>query len=151
LRSIKQPEELRLMQKAIDITADAHRAAMRSTAPGMHEYELQAIIEYVFHRSGAEAPAFQSIVGSGENRVILHYVSNRRQMQDGDLVVIDIGAEYRGYAADVTRTIPVNGTFTSDQRAIYELVLQAQEAGIAAAQAGASFSAPHIAAQEVIA
>ncbi len=151
LRMVKTDEELALLQRAVDITVAAHREAFRSIEPGMREYEVEALIEYVFRRNGAEYPGFPSIVGSGENAVILHYNTNRRRMQDGDLVVMDIGAEYRGYSADVTRTAPVNGTFSPEQATIYELVLTAQEAGIAAAQAGKSFQAPHQAAWITIA
>jgi Xaa-Pro aminopeptidase len=151
LRMIKTDEELALLRRAIDITSMAHREAMSAMRPGMHEYEVQAVIEYVFMREGAERPGFNSIVGSGENSVILHYSTNRRQMEDGDVVVVDIGAEYRGYVADVTRTYPVNGRFSDEQRAIYELVLQAQQAGIEAAQVGAPFGAPGQAATVVIA
>jgi len=139
LREIKTEEELDFVQRAIDITAAAHREAFRSIQPGLHEYEVEAVIEYVFHREGAEHPAFPSIVGSGENSTILHYNSNRRRMEDGDLVVMDIGAEYRGYSADVTRTVPVNGEFSRQQDMIYRIVLAAQEAAIAAAVPGASF------------
>ncbi|MFQ5568652.1 MAG: aminopeptidase P N-terminal domain-containing protein [Rhodothermales bacterium] len=151
LRMEKTDEELVLLQRAIDITAAAHREAMRSIEPGMYEYEAEALIEYIFRRNGAEYTGFPSIVGSGENSVVLHYESNRRQMQDGDVVVMDIGAEYHGYSADVTRTVPVNGTFSPEQRAIYELVLKAQDAGIEATRAGNSFRAPHTAAAQVIA
>ena len=150
LRMDKQDEELRLLRRAIDITMDAHREAARSIAPGMHEYEVQAIVEYVFVKEGAEAPGFETIVGSGENSVILHYSANRRQMEAGEVVVVDIGAEYRGYTADITRTYPVSGTFSDEQRAIYQLVLDAQEAGIEAARAGNAFSAPGQAATLVI-
>ena len=151
LRMAKTEHELELLRRAIAITTEAHREAMRSIEPGMHEYEAEALIEYVFHRNGAEHPGFPSIVGSGENSVILHYNTNRRRMQAGDLVVIDIGAEVHGYSADVTRTLPVSGTFSAEQRAIYELVLEAQRAGIAAARAGRAFGAPGQAARRVIA
>lgn len=151
LRMVKTEEELTLLQRAIDITVAAHREAMRSLEPGMHEYEIEALIEYVFKRNGAEYPGFPSIVGSGENATVLHYTTSRRAMEAGDLVVIDVGAEYRGYAADVTRTLPVDGTFSPEQQAIYALVLEAQEAGIEAARAGSGFSAPGQAAQRVIA
>lgn len=151
LRVVKTSEELALLRRAIEITAAAHREAMRSIEPGMHEYEVEALVEYVFHRNGAESPGFPSIVGSGENAVILHYETNRRQMQTGDLVVIDIGAEYHGYSADVTRTLPVSGRFSPEQRAIYDIVLRAQEAGIRAVRAGAPFRAAHQAAREVVA
>lgn len=151
LRVVKEPEELALLERAIDITSEAHREVMRQVEAGWAEYEIEALVEYVFKRSGAEAPGFQSIVGSGENSVILHYETNRRTTRPGDLVVIDIGAEYHGYSADVTRTIPVDGTFTPEQRAIYEIVLAAQDAGVAASQAGNMFYAPHQAASGVLA
>ena len=151
LREVKTEEELEFLQRAIDITTAAHREAFRSIEPGLHEYEIEAVIEYVFHRGGAEHQGFPSIVGSGENSVILHYESNRRRMEDGDVVVMDIGAEYRGYSADVTRTAPVSGHFSREQRLIYDAVLEAQEAAIAAAVAGASFRAPNVAAAAVLA
>jgi Xaa-Pro aminopeptidase len=151
LRARKEPEELFLLQRAIDITTEAHLEAIRSIEPGMHEYEIEAVIEFVFKRNGAEYPAFPSIVASGENSVILHYQSNRRQMQRQDMVVMDIGAEYHGYAADVTRTVPVDGVFSDEQRAVYEIVLQAYEAAVAAARPGVSMLVPHTAAQEAIA
>jgi Xaa-Pro aminopeptidase len=109
------------------------------------------VIEYVFHRGGAEYTGFPSIVGSGENSTILHYESNRRRMEDGDLVVMDIGAEFRGYSADVTRTAPVSGLFSEPQRQIYEAVLEAQEAAIAAVQPGVGFQAVGAAASAVLA
>ncbi|MBT8398902.1 MAG: aminopeptidase P N-terminal domain-containing protein [Rhodothermia bacterium] len=150
LRMIKTPDELALMQRAIDITAAAQIEAMRSIEPGMHEYEVEAVIEYVFRKNGSEYPGFPSIVASGENATILHYTTNRRRMQAEDMVVMDIGAEYHGYSADVTRTVPVSGSFSEEQRAIYELVLEAQQAGIEATQAGAPYQAPHEAASGVI-
>ncbi len=151
LRLAKTPEELTLLRRAIDITVAAVREAMKSIEPGMYEYEAEAVIEYVFARNGAASPGYPSIVGSGENAVVLHYESNRRQMVAGDLVVMDVGAEYHGYSADVTRTIPVSGTFTPEQRAIYEIVLAAQQAGIAAVRAGLPFRGIHQAAFRVIA
>jgi Xaa-Pro aminopeptidase len=151
LREVKTDEEMRFLQAAIDITASAHREAFRSIEPGLREYEVEAVIEYVFHRGGAEYAGFPSIVGSGENSVILHYESNRREMEDGDLVVMDIGAEYRGYSADVTRTVPVSGRFSDPQRLIYEGVLEAQEAAIAAARVGAGFQDLNAAASAVLA
>ena len=108
----------------------------------MYEYELEAVMEYVFRREGSAGPAFPSIVGSGENSLILHYEANSRTMKAGDVVVMDIGAEYGGYAADVTRTIPVNGVFSAEQRAIYEIVLEASEVAVRAARAGADFGTP---------
>jgi len=151
LREVKTEEELTFLQKAIDITAAAHREAIRSIEPGLHEYEVEAVIEYVYHREGAEYTGFPSIVGSGENSVILHYESNRRKMEDGDVVVMDIGAEYRGYSADVTRTVPVSGSFSEPQEQIYRSVIEAQEAAIAAAVAGASLQELNAAAAAVLA
>jgi len=139
LREIKTEEELEFLGRAIDITTAAQREAFRSIEPGLYEYEVEAVIEYVFHRQGAEHPGFPSIVGSGENSTVLHYDSNRRTMEDGDLVVVDVGAEYRGYTADVTRTAPVSGDFSRQQEAVYRVVLAAQEAVIAAAVPGAGF------------
>ena len=151
LREIKTDEELEYLGRAIDITVEAVREALRSMEPGTHEYEIEAVIEYVFHRMGAESSGYPSIVGSGENTVILHYESNRRHTEDGDLVLMDVGAEYRGYTADVTRTVPVNGVFSREQRAIYEIVLAGQKAAIEAARPGASFRDPHMAAAAVMA
>jgi Xaa-Pro aminopeptidase len=151
LRTVKTEEEMRVLQKAIDITAEAHREVMRQVRPGWAEYEIEALVEYTFKRLGAEHPGFPSIVGSAENSVILHYESNRRTTEPGDVVVIDIGAEFHGYTADITRTIPVTGRYTPEQRAIYEIVYAAQEAGIEASQAGNAFYAPHQASQRVLA
>jgi len=150
MRSVKSPAEIELLQKAIDATVIAHVEAMKSCEPGMYEYELQAVIEYCYTKNGSEFPGFPSIVGSGPNSCILHYDANRRQMKSGDVVVMDIGAEYRGYSADVTRTIPANGTFSPAQRAIYEIVLKAQEAAIKELKPGASGSISNQRAIEVI-
>lgn len=150
LRQIKTKEELKLLRRAVDITGEAHRAVMAQVEPGWTEYRIEALVESTFASQGAEAPGFPSIVGSGENSTILHYESNRRRTRDGDLVLIDVGAEYHGYSADLTRTIPVNGRFSTEQRAIYSLVLEAQEAGIAAARAGRPFTAVGDAATEVL-
>jgi Xaa-Pro aminopeptidase len=130
LRLVKDADELRRLRKAIDITREAHQAAMRRIEPGMYEYQAEAIIEYVFRREGAERLGFPSIVGSGPNSTLLHYDKNRRRMAAGDVVVMDIGAEFGYYTADITRTVPVSGTFTDRQRAIYRLVLGAQQAAI---------------------
>jgi Xaa-Pro aminopeptidase len=151
LRTIKTEEEMRLLQQAIDITGEAHREVMRQVRPGWTEYEIEALVEYTFKRLGAEYPGFPSIVGSAENSVILHYETNRRTTEEGDVVVIDIGAEYHGYTADITRTIPLSGGYSDEQRAIYEIVYAAQQAGIDAAEAGSAFYAPHQAAQRVLA
>ncbi len=150
LRARKSPAELRLMQKAINATVDAHLEAFRSAEPGMFEYELEAVIEYCFRRKGCDGPAFPSIVGSGPNSTTLHYEKNTRRMRKGDMVVMDIGAEYEGYSADVTRTIPVSGVFRPEQRELYEIVLRAREAALAAVKPGVRFSELTNAAMEVI-
>jgi Xaa-Pro aminopeptidase len=137
MRAIKSTEESGLIRKAAEITAIAQVQAIMSIEPGMYEYEVQALLEYIFARSGAESYAFPSIVGSGENSFFLHSMVNRRMMSDGDLVIIDAGAEYHGYAADVSRTVPVNGRFSDPQREIYEIVLNAQEEAIRTIKPGA--------------
>jgi len=137
LRGAKSPAELDLIRKAVAITADAQREAMRAIEPGMYEFEVQALIEYTFRRNGADRPSFSTIVGSGPNSTTLHYNADDRLMNAGEVVVMDIGASYRGYAADVTRTVPINGTFTPDQRAIYQIVRDAQAAAERQAKPGA--------------
>jgi Xaa-Pro aminopeptidase len=136
LRVVKDSVELARLRRAISITAAAQREAMKAARPGMYEYELEAVVEYVFRSLGAERVGYPSIVGSGPNSVVLHYDKNRRRMEEGDLVVIDVGAEYGYYTADVTRTLPVSGEFTERQRAIYELVRGAQKATIDAVRPG---------------
>ncbi|HYE64402.1 MAG TPA: aminopeptidase P N-terminal domain-containing protein [Pyrinomonadaceae bacterium] len=128
MRKKKSPPELALLQKAIDITGEAHQEIARSLRPGMYEYEVQAILEAVFTRNGSERPGFPSIVGSGINSTILHYNENRKRIEAGDLVVCDIGAEYSLYTADITRTYPASGKFTPRQREVYQLVLDTQAA-----------------------
>lgn len=125
IRSGKTEAEMDLIRRAVLITNLAHREAMRTVTPGMNEFEIQALIEYIFRRYGADRPAFSSIVGSGPNTTTLHYRGAERFMNEGELLVMDIGASYRGYAADVTRTIPVSGHFNADQRRVYEIVLEA--------------------------
>ena len=151
LRAIKSDEEMTVLRRAIDITAEAHREVMQQVEAGWAEYEIEALVEYTFKRSGSEQPGFNSIVGSGENSTILHYMTNRRVTEAGDVVVIDIGAEVHGYSADVTRTIPVSGTYSPEQRTIYELVYRAQEAGIQATRAGNAFFASNSEASRVLA
>jgi Xaa-Pro aminopeptidase len=136
LRLVKDEDELRRLRRSIEITVEAQRAAMQAMAPGQWEYEIEALIEYTFRRRGAERVGFPSIVGSGPNSTVLHYDKSRRRMEAGDLVVMDIGAEYGYFSADITRTVPVSGKFTPRQRAIYELVLGAQEAALAATRPG---------------
>lgn len=151
MREVKDTAELRLMQRAIEISIAGHYALMRGARPGMKEYELEALMEYAFKRLGAEDVGYPSIVGSSYNACILHYTTNRRTTQHNDLVLADCGAEYHGYTADITRTIPMSGTFTREQRLIYNVVLEAQDSGIAASRMGEPFRAPHAAAKSVIA
>jgi Xaa-Pro aminopeptidase len=136
LRGVKSEAEQELLRRANALTVQAHREVAGALAPNRNEFEIQAVLEYTFRRNGAERPAFASIVGSGPNSTILHYNANDRFMEDGDVVVVDIGASYGGYAADVTRTYPVSGTFTEPQREIYQLVRDAQAAAEALAGPG---------------
>jgi len=132
----KSPWEIERIREAIDATGEGLKRAITICTPGIWEYELQAAIEYEMMRRGARAPAFQSIIGSGPNALILHYEYNRRRMVAGDLVVMDVGAELEGYAADVTRTIPVSGRFTPEQRKVYNAVLRARDSVVAKIKAG---------------
>ncbi len=150
LRQVKSPAELKLMQRAIDITAKAQMEAMRAARPGLFEYQIEALIEFVFKREGAEYPAFPSIIGSGPNSTVLHHWRNRRKVRDGDLIVMDVGAEYHGYSADITRTIPANGKFSEKQREIYQIVLRAQKAAIDAVAPGVPFRKIHQVARKII-
>jgi len=136
LRLFKSPAEVALMQKAADISVKTHQAAMRYCQPGRNECELDAVISFEFKKQGALSPAYTSIVGAGENTCVLHYIQNDKKIQAGDLVLIDAGAEYENYAADITRTFPANGRFTEEQAAIYDIVLRAQEAAIALIKPG---------------
>src|SRR2546421_3865047 len=130
LRLFKSDEEIELMQRAADIASEGHVEAMKTARAGLKEYEIEALIEYTFRKNGASAPAYTSIVGGGANATVLHYINNDAVLQDGDLLLIDAGAEYHGYASDITRTFPINGRFTAAQRDIYDLVLEAQLACI---------------------
>jgi Xaa-Pro aminopeptidase len=138
LRLVKDSEELRRLREAARITMEAHREVWRMAEPGVTEYQAEAALEYVFRVHGAERVGFPSIVGSGPNSVVLHYDESRRRMEAGDLVVVDIGAEFGYYTADITRTFPVSGRFSPRQRALYDLVLGAWEAGLAEIQPGAT-------------
>jgi Xaa-Pro aminopeptidase len=149
LRLFKSAEDLKLMQRAADIAIAAHEAAMRAVRPGMREYELQAELEREFRRADA-VPAYGSIVGAGANACVLHYVANNAPIRDGDLVLIDAGAEHRGYASDITRTFPANGRFTKEQRALHDLVGAAQAAALARARPGIPYEAMHAAAVETL-
>lgn len=128
LRARKSEAEVALLQRAIDITEDALRAAFGMIEPGVWEYEVEAVIEHGFRSAGASGPSFSSIVGAGPNSTTLHYIENGRQTEAGELILMDVGASYEGYAADITRTVPVSGRFTPEQRAIYDIVLEAQKA-----------------------
>ncbi|MBC3766854.1 Xaa-Pro aminopeptidase [Neptunicella marina] len=128
MRLIKDQHEIALMQKAADISVLAHQRAMQSSQAGKMEYQLEADILHEFASHGARYPAYSTIVGSGGNACILHYTNNDSELKNGDLVLIDAGAEYQGYAADITRTFPVNGRFTPEQKELYQLVLSAQQA-----------------------
>ena len=148
-RLFKSRDEIRLMEKAAAISVRAHQAAMRAARPGIHEYELQAEVERVFRAADA-CPAYASIVGAGGHGCVLHYVANTGKARDGDLVLIDAGAEYRNYAADITRTFPVNGRYTREQRALHDLVGAAQAAALACARPGVAFAALHETVVEVL-
>jgi len=150
MRLFKAPEEIEALERAIAIAAEAHTSAMGETRPGAFEYEIEALIDYTFRRRGATGPAYPSIVASGPNATILHYVENTRQMRDGELLLIDAGAEYGGYCADVTRTFPVGARYEGRARALYDVVLAAQEAAIATVRPGASFDEPHQCALEIL-
>lgn len=136
LRQIKTPEEMKLLTKAVRISAMGQVEVMKAMKPNMSEAEIQGIHEYVYKKYGSEYEGYPSIVGGGHNGCILHYVDNNKTKVDGELVLMDLGAEYHGYTADVTRTIPANGKFTPEQKAIYDIVYEAQNAGIAAAVVG---------------
>ncbi|APX62311.1 Xaa-Pro aminopeptidase [Acinetobacter schindleri] len=142
MRLHKDANEIELMQIASDISAEAHTRAMQTVRPGMMEYVLEAELNYVFGKNGC-VPSYNSIVGGGENACILHYVENDKELKDGDLVLIDAACEYQFYASDITRTFPVNGKFSPEQKALYNIVLDAQIAAINAVQIGNSYKEPH--------
>ncbi len=150
LRQIKTEEEMVLLKKAVRISAMGQREVMKAMHSKMSETEVQGIHEYVYKKYGSEYEGYPSIVGAGENGCVLHYIENSKMTLENDLVLMDLGAEYHGYSADVTRTIPANGKFTKEQRQIYDLVYEAQEAGIEASRKGNSFNAPDTAARKVI-
>lgn len=149
LRLYKSRAELRVMRKAAQIGAEAHIRAMRTTRPGMNEHEVEAELQHTFRRHGA-VPSYEPIVGGGANACVLHYRANNAPLRDGDLLLIDAGAEYQCYASDITRTFPVNGRFSPEQRALYEIVLAAQQAAIDEVRCGRPFDAYHEAAVRVI-
>jgi Xaa-Pro aminopeptidase len=150
MRLIKSQAELELMRKAADIAVEAHNHAMQFTAPGLYEYEVQAEIEHIFRKRGAMGPAYPSIVASGVNACVLHYVENNRQMQDNELLLIDAGCAYEYYNSDITRTFPVGGKFTPEQKILYEIVLAAQKQAIAQVQPGNPYNLFHDTAVRVL-
>jgi Xaa-Pro aminopeptidase len=151
MRLLKDETEQALMLRAATISGAAHVRAMRAARPGMFEYELEAELLYAFRKSGAQFPAYTPIVASGAQACVLHYSANNAQMRDGDLVLIDAGCEFDSYAADITRTFPVNGRFTPAQKTLYELVLRAQDAALQAIVPGRPYSGVHEAALKVLA
>ncbi|HQR04293.1 MAG: aminopeptidase P N-terminal domain-containing protein [Proteobacteria bacterium] len=151
MRLIKDGHEIATMQRAAAISAGAHCRAMRAVAPGCFEYELEAELLHEFRRHGSQAPAYGSIVAAGANACVLHYVGNDKAIADGDLILIDAGCELDGYASDITRCFPANGRFSGPQADIYNLVLAAQDAAVAAIRPGATFQQPHDAAVRVLA
>jgi Xaa-Pro aminopeptidase len=150
MRLIKEGDEMDLMKQAANITTEAHIRAMQSVRPGMYEYQLEAEYLYAFNKNGARSPAYNSIVGGGNNSCILHYVENNAELQDGDLVLVDAGCEYQYYASDVTRTFPVNGKFSPEQREIYSIVLEAHKQSMEQAKPGNKWNLMHEKSVEVI-
>ena len=150
MRAIKDAGEIETMRRAASITRLGHLAGMRATRPGLTEFELEAIIEYTYRANGAQSLAYESIVAGGDNATILHYVANRDPLRAGDLVLVDSAAELDSYASDITRTWPVSGRFSPEQRAIYEIVLAAQHAAIAEVRPGAHVRSAHDAAVNVL-
>ncbi len=150
LRKIKDSHEVELLKKSVNITIAAHREAILATRPDMFEYEIEAAMEAGFKRRGAEDVGYASIVGAGPNSCVLHYTASRRQMRSGEVLLMDCGAEYHNYTADITRTIPISGTFSPEQAAVYDIVYAAQEAAISEYRAGVDWRKPHSRAVEII-
>lgn len=150
LRLFKSAEEIKLLRRAAEVTVAAHLRALRTCRPGLMEADLEAELLYGFLRGGARTAAYPSIVAGGANACVLHYMANSAPLKTGDLVLIDAGCEYERYACDLTRTFPVDGRFSAKQRALYEIVLEAQQAAIAACQPGAAFDAPDAAALKIM-
>jgi Xaa-Pro aminopeptidase len=150
LRQVKSPAELEFMRRAAAISVEAHNYAREIARPGRYEYEIQAEIERIFRLKGGMGPAYPSIVASGSNACVLHYIENRRQLQKNDLLLIDAGCAYDYYNADITRTFPVSGKFTESQKVLYEVVLEAQSQSIAQVQPGNAYNQIHDTAVRVI-
>jgi Xaa-Pro aminopeptidase len=151
MRLVKDAQELNVMRRAARIAAGAHRRAMQATRPGRNEYEIEAELLYEFRRNGAQFPAYSPIVAGGTNACVLHYVSNNASLRDGELLLIDAGCELDGYASDITRTFPIDGRFTSPQRDVYAIVLEAQKAAMDKVRPGKLWNEPHDAAVRVLA
>jgi Xaa-Pro aminopeptidase len=143
MRLHKQEEEVEMMQRAADIAAEAHVLAMKKVKPGMNEFQVESIIEAYMREKGANGVAYNSIVGGGDNATILHYVENNMPLKDGDLILIDAGAEYKGYASDITRTFPVNGKYSKAQREVYDVVLDVQKQCVEATKVGQTVKGRH--------
>ncbi len=150
MRQVKSAAELQLMRQAVAISVDAHNHAREFTKPGRYEYEVQAELEHIFRRRGGMGPAYPSIVASGANSCVLHYIENNRQMQDNELLLIDAGCDYGYYNADITRTFPVGNKFTPEQKTLYEIVLKAQLEAIAQVQPGNPYNSFHDTAVRVL-
>ena len=150
MRLLKSDEEITVMKQAAEITTEAHIRAMKAVKPGMFEYQLEAEYLYAFNKNGARSPAYNSIVGGGNNACILHYVENNSELKDGDMVLVDAGCEYKYYASDVTRTFPVNGSFTEEQKQIYSVVLEAHRQSMDQLKPGNKWNLAHEKSVEVI-
>lgn len=143
MRLIKKPDEISIIRKACQISAESHVQVMRNIRPGLNEYHVESELQYGFSQRGAANVAYPSIVASGSNACTLHYNENNKPLKSGDLILIDAGCEYENYASDITRTYPINGKFSPEQKAVYEVVLEAQKKAIDAARKNQSFNAPH--------
>ena len=143
MRLIKTGDDLELLRRAVDISCEGHMAAIRALRPAMHEYEIEAVLRYVFRKNGSPRMGYPPIVASGPNATVLHYTTNNRRIEDGDLLLIDAGTEFGYYTGDITRTYPAGGSYTEDQAAVYQIVLDAQIAAIEAVRPGATFIEPH--------
>jgi Xaa-Pro aminopeptidase len=150
MRQIKDNYEIDLTQKAIDISILGHKSTIKNATPGMYEYQLRSLMEYEFSNAGSERPAYSSIIGSGINACYLHYINNDAKCKEGDLVLMDCGAKYHGYCADITRTFPVSGKFTEEQKILYNIVLEAQDSALIACKPGEQFTEIHNRAKALI-
>jgi len=143
MRLVKTSDDLHLLRRAVDISCEGHMAAIGALRPGAYEYEIEAVLRYVFRKNGSPRPGYPPIVAAGANATVLHYTTNNRRIEDGDLLLIDAGTEFGYYTGDITRTFPAAGRFTEEQAAVYQVVLDAQIAAIGAVRPGATFIEPH--------